>query len=247
MESTPIKKPKLTKDQLGTFLSDYLIFDILVNLPVKSIVCFRGLSKFWHSQLYSPLFIKDRLRLSKSDEGLEKLRMIIIYPFHCLKSCSLYSLYHEPYGYSVYLNFPMKDFRKGVHLVGLCNELVCFYVEQKRITHHLFVWNPCIGEWRYLPTSEGYHWDSDFGFGYSDTVDDYKVVKVVTQEGKLGRSEVFSWATDSWKKIDDFPGVGPHNMVNGVSLFEMFSFRNSRIYIHYKEEATLLLSSGNRL
>ncbi|GKV19503.1 hypothetical protein SLEP1_g29756 [Rubroshorea leprosula] len=187
-------------------LPDEIIFEsILTRLPVKSLVRFRCVCKSWRSSISDPRFIQNHLSLVKAHDGLDNWRVILQYPRQILKSCSLSNIFHEPYGYSVDLDFPRKKARLDVEIVGSCNGLVCLCFRE-RTENLLIVWNPSIRESKVISACvAGSPPLSAYGFGYCGICDDYKLVQLAIGRPLKPRTNLYSLRADSWKNTDEFP------------------------------------------
>ncbi|KAG5554201.1 hypothetical protein RHGRI_011904 [Rhododendron griersonianum] len=185
-------------------LPQELIIEILLQLPVKSLVRFRSVCKSWCTIIYEPQFVKKHLSLVTKDDNINNWRVIIRYQYHDLKSCSLRSFFHEPYGRAVDLYYPFKTLRRGVGIVGSCDGLVCIYYYEKSVDN-FYIWNPSTRESHILPSfGEGANFGFSYGFGYDSFNDDYKVIRVAFAKGPL-EVKVYSLKTDSWRRIGGFP------------------------------------------
>ncbi|GFY82461.1 hypothetical protein Acr_02g0007010 [Actinidia rufa] len=185
-------------------LSLELIFAILLLLPVKSLIRFKSVCKSWLAMISDPQFAKKHLSLLTKDDTIDPWRIMIRYPYHDLKSCSLHSIFHEPYGYAVDLDFPLKRLRRDVVIVGSCDGLVCISFSEGQIDI-LYIWNPSTRESHILPSfGKGLNRGISYGFGYDSSNDDYKVVRVAFVNGPH-EVKVYSLRTDSWRRIQDFP------------------------------------------
>ncbi|GLT97895.1 hypothetical protein SLE2022_154370 [Rubroshorea leprosula] len=182
-----------------------IIFEsILTRLPVKSLFRFRCVCKSWCSSISDPRFVQNHLTLVKSHDGLEHWRVIFQYPWRVLKSCSLSNIFHELKGCSVDLDYPMRKARLNVEIVGSCNGLVCLCFRHQE--NLLIMWNPSIKEWKVIAScATGSPPKSAYGFGYSQSFDDYKLVQLAIGKTGKPRTNVYSLRADSWKSIEEFP------------------------------------------
>jgi hypothetical protein len=98
--------------------------------------------------------------------------------------------------YSFDVPLPMTDPASYIEFVGSCNGLVC--LREGRILH---LWNPSTRESKRLPLS--IHCDDFFGFGYDESVDDYKMVRLLV--GDTCKVEVYELWADCWREIQYFP------------------------------------------
>ncbi|KAG5549753.1 hypothetical protein RHGRI_014903 [Rhododendron griersonianum] len=126
---------------------------------------------------------------------------------------------HERSDNAVELDCPIKIPHRywfGDLFVGCCDGLVCIAIERE-----VCIWNPSTRKSKSLPSDgTSCHYLARYGFGYDDTIDDYKVVGFFGDVSK-GRYEVevkvYTLRSDSWKKIGGFP----HNLstLNGLGTF----------------------------
>ncbi|XP_027120907.1 F-box/kelch-repeat protein At3g23880-like [Coffea arabica] len=172
-----------------------LIFEILTRLPVKSLVRFMCVSKYWHSLISSREFIKCHLQKSSQTSDTAHQRLIFSTSMYIvfnpeLKECDLNSALYLPLTEATNMEYPTyesiphptnccpsptnsEDFQqnfemyeaKAVKVLGSCNGLVCIATPER----DLFLWNPSIGKYKKLP-------DSGLEFEYSDSKSVYNCV-----------------------------------------------------------------------
>ncbi|KAK4259384.1 hypothetical protein QN277_005722 [Acacia crassicarpa] len=177
-----------------------VIISILVRLPVRSLIRFQCVCKEWKFRFRSPSFIAEHLQHSAHQE-----------PF----------LFFDDYGkfepYRAYLlncemrvveipSDPYVDTVRCVWAVNSCNGLICLALSTLPPTLFLYVWNPAIREARLVHGGEDYLEDENFhiGFGFSSTVNDYKIVKIRDCDyGCLvSHVEVYSLNIGTWKEVE---------------------------------------------
>ncbi|XP_059313716.1 F-box/kelch-repeat protein At3g23880-like isoform X3 [Lycium ferocissimum] len=211
-----------------------LIIEILLKLPVKSLVKFRSVSKSWIELISSPHFVKTHLLLSGSNKNYTHHGVTFMVASTAnlgFKVCSLRALLYHPVTEAFDLDYPGKNPDDHPRLVGSINGLICLAI---RILHgfdDLYLWNPSIRKYKKLPSytlnlnrrdCEVRLDDFNFGFAYDEFQDDYKVVGIfpIYRRGRLCRVEVniYSLKSNSWRRIDDFQGrellYGPAKFVN---------------------------------
>ncbi|XP_028792397.1 F-box/kelch-repeat protein At3g23880-like [Neltuma alba] len=210
-----VSKPFL--DQLP-FIPNELIEEILSRLPVTSLLQLRCVCKSWKSLISDPYFIRKHLLSSTQDTSLNHQRIMLsstTAEFN-LKSCAVCSLIDEPSIISEELNYPVKNKFRHDGIVGSCNGLLCFAIKAERV----LLWNPSIRVSKKSPSLDN-NWRpgcyTAFGLGYDHISDDYKVVAVFCDPGEQHHisktsAKVYSLATNSWRKIQDFPnGFTPYH------------------------------------
>ncbi|XP_049406429.1 F-box/kelch-repeat protein At3g23880-like [Solanum stenotomum] len=161
-----------------------LVVEILLKLPIKSLLKFKCVSKSWLALISSSEFVKTHLRLNANNKEYTHhkvmMRCISNYGF---KSCSLTSLFNESRVTEAKdLDYPTKSYglerdRYDVFIVGSVNGLICLVNDDKE----LLLWNPSIRKYKKLPypkTSLPLQGDPRraYGFGYDEVHEDYKVV-----------------------------------------------------------------------
>ncbi|PWA35471.1 F-box associated interaction domain-containing protein [Artemisia annua] len=103
----------------------------------------------------------------------------------------------------ILLNLPVESLLRCFRIVGSCNGLVCIFA----LDFNLFIYNPSTRTTHILPSSkQGAEAGCGFvfcGFGYDETSDDYKVVKIWRSDRNssyLG-AMIYSLKAGSWKEI----------------------------------------------
>ncbi|XP_059284952.1 F-box/kelch-repeat protein At3g23880-like [Lycium ferocissimum] len=212
---------------------------LLIELPVKSLLRFRSVSKSWLALICSPKFIKSHMSLSAKnnmDYTNHRVMLWIPQPEFNIKDCSLKSLlYDESIIEESDLDYPMKRSSIYVFIEGSINGLICLVNGEKEN----FLWNPSIRKYKKLPDFEINSRKSEgfvYGLGYDEIYDDYKVVRMFTMIDRHDTQEVdiYSLKNDSWRRIDC-----PQN---GARLISSGKFVNGKL--HWATTAGLGFESG---
>ncbi|PIA32309.1 hypothetical protein AQUCO_04500129v1 [Aquilegia coerulea] len=190
---------------------------ILLNLPIKSLLRFKCVSKPWYTRITNSRFIHKHLRLSQSQANNNKLNLMLHDTYGPLSYYGNQFLDDDdaiatptplPLNQPLLLDF--SDDEKKLHkfhIVGSCDGLLLVVVTWdngflvRRGADVIYIWNPTTREYKTLPklvpTDRG-SWDPMvYGFGRDPTIDNnYKVLH-------LGQSEVhlYTTQTNSWKTL----------------------------------------------
>ncbi|XP_050222683.1 F-box/WD-40 repeat-containing protein 1-like [Mercurialis annua] len=180
---TAVKKPKGIDDDKEKELNfvDDLLHDILINLPVKSLVRFRSVSKTWKSLISDNRFITDHLRIHQSNT---------------MKNLCLLSRKNLVYNWVLTIDELEK------HKKRVCDRLLLWnpYTADCKTISLLDPNNTFPAE----------VWEA-FGFGYDSSTDGYKVVRVPSwafyrsfyRAVSRNRSVyVMSLKSNLWRKLD---------------------------------------------
>ncbi|KAL6204756.1 hypothetical protein ACLB2K_022023 [Fragaria x ananassa] len=197
------------------FFDDEIISEILARLPVKSVVRFRCVSKWWSALISDPYFTKKHLSYSK--EGITENTSRLLYSLYPPQSLDYEALKdlkdHSDCSFANrVLDFPVRKLPRYHFLcsiVGCCDGLVCIIVEEEEDGGYFMLWNPCTRNSRKLPRTIPKLCNPDrmsfkfCGFGYDSATDDYKVIvgdinHIVFEETTV---YVFALKTSSWKKL----------------------------------------------
>ncbi|XP_071939411.1 F-box/kelch-repeat protein At3g23880-like [Coffea arabica] len=214
-----------------------LISEILLRLPMNSLMKFKCVSKSWLSLIKSQRFIKAHLNFINSSTNSQRVLILRCVDWnYYLKHCSLSSLLYAPATDTVDIDYPPFEAPFNfVSVVGCCDGLICISVRASNI----ILWNPSTRKSKKVPDlgirleeDERYtSWDFEYyiswGFGYDEINDDYKVaavVCVVDDHGEPSGSEVkvYSTKSETWRSIGDFQG--------GYPLEEYGRFVNGKLH-----------------
>ncbi|MCD9641141.1 hypothetical protein HAX54_027085 [Datura stramonium] len=183
-------------DVQSSSLPPELITEILIRLPVKTLLQFRSVSKSWLALISSPRFVK--AHLVKNRGYIHQKLMSTCYRRTMntiIRVCSIRSLHFESVTESSDLDCPLK---RLVMIVGSVNGLVCLNFKEQIF----YIWNPSIRKLKKLADLEvaPIFGRFRFGFGYDELHDDYKLVTIFCDV----KVEMYSLKSDSWRKMDDF-------------------------------------------
>ncbi|XP_025013334.2 F-box/kelch-repeat protein At3g06240 [Ricinus communis] len=184
-----------------------IIFDVLLRLPVKTLLRFRCISKSYCTLIDNPDFIKAHLDTSIQTKPRKKL---ILLRHQSNGVAEFYAADHnggliDP----IKLKSPIKSKSNGTRIVGSCNSLVLLMQN----TDKLLLWNPFTTQYKILPepqrekatfTSQYLQYDV-FGLGYDAASDDYKVVRIQKYRSKKDGVGIYSLRSNSWTRLHDFP------------------------------------------
>ncbi|CAH9137686.1 unnamed protein product [Cuscuta epithymum] len=185
------------------FLSIDIISNVLQQLPVKSLLRFQTVCKLWKNIIKSPSFIASHLEHSIR----ENPSLIIVRHFYRNNSFHLYCLDRDM-KLSRVPKDPLIDSFKSAWIFRSYNGVLCVQVDLLPGTlPSLYLWNPATREVMQVPrirTIMNSCWICSLGFAASPTVNDLKIVLVISISTRGDVSnvvEVYSLSTNSWKKI----------------------------------------------
>ncbi|EOY19949.1 F-box and associated interaction domains-containing protein [Theobroma cacao] len=212
-------------------LPEILVMEILLRLPVKSLIRFKCVCKSWCFSFQTPYFItnhkNDNLNLLFKDFKISRFSLL-----------SAETKIKRHGGPDVEFNLKVKEnihmpvsicnsSRSRLTVSGVCNGLLCLQ-DGYRIT----LWNPSTREVKLLPKStislppsvESTYFHC-MGFEFDPKSDDYKVlvnvINRVHDEERIisfkyiNQIHLYSLSTDSWKEI-------PHPKVLFYGLHHLF-------------------------
>lgn len=194
-------------------LTEDLIIDILVRLPVKSIIKFSCVCKVWHKLLNNNTnldFVKLKLKYD-IEIGNNKLLLT--------KGNLLNSINYDPLSLSatsrpillsdeiVKIDHPAMD--AGTRILSTCNGLI---FASTPIGYDIYIWNPVTKEYKILPYTKSimcrmrYVYEIGCGFGYDCGIEDYKVVAIVhDKNSNYSDVEVYTLGLDTWRMSSSIP------------------------------------------
>ncbi|XP_074296772.1 F-box/kelch-repeat protein At3g06240-like [Silene latifolia] len=230
---------------VNLYISQDIWFEILKNLPVKTLGKYRCVCKSWHSLIVSPSFMTAHLKhytrndansvilyneIVKNSESREFEQISLFRDLDMLKQGNILHTSTCP------LILPRISF------VGSVNGLVC--VSERNYfgpKDHILIWNPIIKKSIKLPKSTFRGRYSVVGFGYDCNTNDYRVIKISHLDENTPFVEVYSVQERTWKAI-----CAKYLVDNPITIVSFSScFCNGVIHWHIVNEK-VGMSSSNR-
>lgn len=183
-------------------LPNNIVRDILLRLPLKSLLRFKFACKSWLSLISDPQFRLDHLNLN-----LSKKNNILKYGFIAptsdpsRDSLSFYSHDVESGSAPVESEYPFQGSYLNAQILGSCNGLLLI----GNCSNNLFLWNPSTREYKKI--SSPFFADDAYALwalGYDSSTDDYKVVQIVTLLSEINCTSAisFSFKRNSWRGVE---------------------------------------------
>ncbi|XP_059450214.1 F-box/kelch-repeat protein At3g23880-like isoform X2 [Corylus avellana] len=206
------------------YLPDEVVLEILIRLPVKSLVRFRCVCKDWLSLISSNAFIAAHTNrsLSRSDGNnkiLFRYGQLVgtgLTPPRCFEQLSLRSD-DGSFGYNgnfIQLNCPLERAvfpNNFPNMLGSWNGLICLKYYHPSYGYCYTLWNPSIHKAVSLPEPNLVSSKSDgilkhsHGFGYDPSTNDVKLVRLAYHEPHIMKVpplvEIYTLNTGCWRAV----------------------------------------------
>lgn len=191
----------------GCILPDDLIHDILLQLPVKSLLRFKSVCKSWKSIITNHKFTIAHSRLTMHNFS----SFLMVRSDKTLFSLSI-SL--NPYGNTTdikgkFVGLPSKLVLEDgfFYPLGSCQGLLCIYAFDNKKTRNIYLWNIATNICRCIkspPIKPGYYRVLKCGFGFVSSTNDYKILLVIGYGSDSTRItiHVYSLRNDEWRELD---------------------------------------------
>lgn len=197
-------------------LSEDLIYEILLRLPVKSLLRFKTVSKCWLHLISSQGFVDSYCTRPRSYPA----NTLIVHDKYSNGWFSLLQL--SPIPLMCDLPFPYSgcEFDES-RLVGSDRGIVCVTIFDNprgnlfnkafSSMSKTYLWNPATKHYKLIPPNTGcYDDDTDnvaLGFGFDPVDNDFKIIRVVNSPSQ---SEVYSANLNAWRKVETKPAEIQH-------------------------------------
>lgn len=235
------------------FLPDHLISDILLRLPVRSVIVCTSVCKIWNSIIRSPSFVSSHLNRTISSYKENDIRLYLLQLGSNAQSrfektwtnSSIFSLRSDDEELSEYspLHFPYQH-KEGFQVISSCNGLVLLmngnHTRPRRLPINLILWNPVIRKSIVLRGKGDSHLEAS-GIGLDSKSGDYKVVTILDENinRRTLKVEVYSLRNNSWKRLPDVEATLRGNfylsagmvLLNGVLHFIAFQELRERRHL----------------
>lgn len=206
---------------------ELIFFEILIRLPVKTLLKMRSVSKSWISRISTPEFVKAHLNFSANNREFAHHRVLSIRSGSHIhddghitrwRYFRTFSLYAILYGESPCFPVELHNFGVSYNVLGSCDGLfVISKTWYDNDIENLFLWNPSIRRLSKLPYSgiDVRKRRFAYGFGYIKCQNDYQIVEIVASKPSylIADISVYSLRNNSWKTIQEFPSISlPENV-----------------------------------
>ncbi|RDX80949.1 F-box/kelch-repeat protein, partial [Mucuna pruriens] len=162
-------------------LPEDLIQEILLRLPVRSLLRFKCVCKSWHSIVSNPQFAKFHFDLAAEPTNRLLLRFS---QGSKAKSIDIEAPLHDE-STSVVLNIPLPplalNYRCWTRIAGSCRGFILLTDELLDFFFDFVIWNPSTGYHKRINNVPMY--PDLCGFGYDSSNDDYVVVNMSPSHG----------------------------------------------------------------
>ncbi|XP_059436778.1 F-box/kelch-repeat protein At3g06240-like [Corylus avellana] len=201
-------------------LPEDLVTQILLWLPVVSLLRFKCVCKSWYALITHQNFVRKHLLRNKNSNT-----HLLLSTFNkTMDDYVISTISYEELQISLTHPLPRTYFENSenfcISVVGSYNGLVCLHVYD---TLKVVIWNPTTRETKVVPESNlpifapaGYFTRiQDMGFGFDAKTNDYKIINFVSMYEPIYdaysmkdvkeirfQKEVYSLSTDSWRKVD---------------------------------------------
>ncbi|XP_026377555.1 F-box protein CPR1-like [Papaver somniferum] len=173
-------------------LPEEMQLEIYSRLPVKTVLRFKCLCKTCCSHFGEPSFVKKHRdhAISKNtctfimlhyEVGVGKSNPMYSVEYNSLSS-KLSSGAHNPLSEAVEMDYPIMP-SDSFEILGSCDGLLCLLdTSDPTSQNDIFLWNPSTREYKKIPVPPNFEDSSTidglYGFGYDDSIDDFKLVRV---------------------------------------------------------------------
>ncbi|KAK2980454.1 hypothetical protein RJ640_028862 [Escallonia rubra] len=215
-------------------LPDDIAINILLILPIKSLVRFKCVSKSWRSLITDPLFVQQHLKRDDDPCNTALCRFGVVgssRPSAIKGLINLHSVNNDASNRPV-VRADSKSSSNNFKILGSCNGLVlvyaCYY-------GRLLLWNPSTRQYNKLATMPSrYTGRALWGLGYDSSRDDYIVVHVELYARRPGlptiNFQVFKQSTNtleySWLGFNYVFSSQTATLVNGTPHWIVRRYRS---------------------
>ena len=197
LSTTMSRALSLSEPTVSHSLPKDIIFDVLSRLPVKSVTRFKCVTKEWRSLISETIFINCHRKCA----GVKRSIFVVDSSLYSSDDENLFGSKNKLLECSTLKqNLPQNPRSiEPVKLIGSCDGLICLLCHPPQ---NFFLLNPATDEYALIPNAPARNPLVAYGFGYAESIDDYKLV-VMIEHGPV--VAVFSVRTGYWKMVEGFP------------------------------------------
>lgn len=219
----PISSPAAENN---TSMDNDAITAILLHLPIKPLLRFRTVGRFWRDIIDSPSFTKSHAREHAERDGDDdKVLLLFTFVRDRISEISMMFLdngksFNDFPAFEKFFNNDLMpacflndygrektEYGRFIRVVGPVNGLICIHHRQSN--GPIAVCNPSVGKIYVLPespTCSFYKYPKivcrDVGISYDNVVPDYKVVQLLSCRGhRRLHASIYSRTTNCWREL----------------------------------------------
>ncbi|KAM7258559.1 hypothetical protein ACFE04_014300 [Oxalis oulophora] len=194
-----------------------IIFDVLVNLPILSLLRFGCVSKSWYALIFGPDFFQYYGRKRLYQDCFTEQTLVKVRKENGFRLVKDFGFTIEPNNiYSPLNEQKQAHFMRSI-IVGSCNGLICLvsfpWDCDVRIFIKFVIWNPFTRQYKELPVlpkhdgkPEAPLSDYIYGFGFDSSSDDYKLImasyNVTKHNSQITTINIYSMRNNVWRKVE---------------------------------------------
>ncbi|EFH61780.1 hypothetical protein ARALYDRAFT_318995 [Arabidopsis lyrata subsp. lyrata] len=180
-----------------SYLPPDLVEEILSRVPATSLIRLRSTCKLWNTLFKHPKFAEKQFRKAPKESFVLMLKEYRVCPMNVNLNVSPPHI--EFKGALALSNYPSNSEEVYIHEVFHCDGLLLC----RTMDYRLVVWNPCLGETRWIQTEKKY---SRLALGYEKNKSGhiYKILKCRDNipYGQVDEFEIYDFSSDSWRVLD---------------------------------------------
>ena len=196
---TQIRTSETMEEEARMDLPHELMIQILLRLPVKSLIRFKCVSKSWFSLISDTNFANSHFQITQTP------RILFISTSTCeTRSIDFESSLNDDDSVSASLNldFLLPESYLNLEIKGSCRGFIFLHCYPNK-----YLWNPSTGFHKQIPFSpfgSSLYAEYFYGFGYDQSTDDYLLVSMLIDPvtNISSQLEFFSLRGNSWKEIE---------------------------------------------
>ncbi|KAK1352856.1 F-box domain-containing protein [Heracleum sosnowskyi] len=176
-------------------LPEDLISEILVRVPVKSLLCLQLVCKDWLSLIKHPAFVKSQLRHANTTQTHQAL--IVTNVAGSREHIALLDVNSRQFVSDCKLPFTQRESDVSIAIGSVSGIVFVYFIVNCKAS--MYLWNPATRQSKLIPPSFNICYPS--GFGYDPIDDEYKVVCFRCKESYS--AHVYLANRDEWRRGPD--------------------------------------------
>ncbi|CAA7018996.1 unnamed protein product [Microthlaspi erraticum] len=177
-------------------LPEDLVEEILSRVPATSLKPLRSTCKGWKALFKTPRFAEKHFRKAPKQSHVVMLKNSRVFPMNVDFNVVPPSIeFKDALDLKCSLrNSEQLDIADVFHCDGL---LLCITSGKRPV-----VWNPCLGETRWIQHKDGYEFSAGFALGYGKNKSDHSYKILMYRNCGFDRFETYEFSSNSWRVVN---------------------------------------------